>query len=85
MPKPSPEARGRYEVRDHPTLKDLVVIWWLPASGAPTPTNMTLGPSAVPLLAAALADWELTHAVPQPRSAQPRPGQLRAVQDDGTV
>jgi hypothetical protein len=84
MPKPSPEARGRYEVRDHPTLKDLVVIWWLPASGAPSPTNITLGPSAVPLLAAALADWELTHAVPPPRPA-PRPGQLRAVQDDGTV
>jgi hypothetical protein len=81
MPKPSPEARGRYELRPHPSLKDLVVIWWLPASGPPSPTNMTLGPSAVPLLAAALADWELSHAVPSPRP----PTQLRAVQDDGTV
>lgn len=45
---------GHYEIRDHPSLAGLVVIWWCPAAGVPGPTNMTLGAERVPLLAEAL-------------------------------
>lgn len=72
---------GRYEIREHPTLDGLVVIWWLPETGPPSPTNITLGAERVPLMAEALAEWELGRSVPPPRRA----GGLRAVRDDGTV
>lgn len=49
-----PGPPGRYEVRDHPSLHGLVVIWWLPEDGPPSATNMTLGAERVPLLAEAL-------------------------------
>jgi hypothetical protein len=71
----------RYELRDHPSLGGLVVVWWCPQDGTPQRTNITLGGDRVPLLAAALADWELAHHRPVPR---PRPG-LRAVTEDGAV
>jgi hypothetical protein len=74
MPKRSAEARGRYELRPHPSIEGLVVIWWLPVNGLSQPTNMTLGAEAVPLLAEALADYELAHAGPPPHRVQ-----LRAV------
>lgn len=84
MPKRGAETRGSYEVRPHPTLKGLVVIWWLPAAGAPSPTNMTLGAEAVPLLAAALADYELAHIEAPPHPDQPVT-RLRVVGEDGVI
>jgi hypothetical protein len=72
---------GHYELRDHPTLDGLVVIWWCPVTGQASPSNMTLGKERIPLLAEACADWELAQ-VPPPRQAG---GGLRAVRDDGTV
>jgi len=74
MPKRSAEAAGRYELRPHPSLDGLVVIWWLPTVGPPGPTNITLGVERVPLLAEALAEYELAHAEPPAHRAQ-----LRAV------
>jgi hypothetical protein len=81
MPRTSAEAQGRYEVREHPTLDGLVVIWWLPATGTPSPTNMTLGQDRLPLMAEALADYELRHAEPEVRRA----AGLRVVREDGAV
>jgi len=52
-----PGPPGHYEVRDHPSLGGLVVIWWVPAAGPPSATNMTLGVERVPLLAEALARY----------------------------
>jgi hypothetical protein len=72
MPKRSAEAAGHYEVRPHPSLKDLVVIWWCPVDGITTPTNITLGVQRVPMLAEALADYELANTEPPPHRAQLR-------------
>jgi hypothetical protein len=71
---------GHYELRDHPTLEGLVVIWWCPEVGPPDPTNMTLGAERIPLLAEACAEWELAQVPP------PRPGGgLRVVREDGAL
>jgi hypothetical protein len=76
------EPTGRYECREHSSIKGLVSVYWIPEHGAPDPRPLlNLGPSAVPLLAEALAEWELAHHVPEPR---PAPG-LRIVNDDGEI
>lgn len=82
------EPTGHYEAREHPSIKGLVNLFWCPNEGHPdTRPMLTLGESAVPMLAEALADWELAHKVPPPprnetgRSA----GHLRAVNDDGVI
>ncbi len=75
------EPTGRYELREHPSVKGLVNVFWHPNTGAADPRPLlTLGEPAVPLLAEALAAWELAHSVPPPRH-----GGLRAVKDDGAV
>ena len=76
------EPTGHYELRDNPSLTGLVDIWWCPVKGTPARTNMTLAEDRVPLMAEAIADWELTHTVepnPEPKRAA---GGLRLVQDD---
>ena len=73
---------GHYELREHPSLKDLVNVFWYPRQGASDPRPLlTIGEQMVPLLAEALAEWELAHHVPEPR---PAPG-LRVVNDDGEI
>jgi hypothetical protein len=54
---PVKAQQGHYELHWHPTLADLVVIWWHPAAGIPSATNMTLGVERVPLMAKAMATW----------------------------
>jgi hypothetical protein len=76
------EPEGHYEVRDHASVTGLVVIWWKPSDGPPSPTNMTLGLDRVPLLAEALADWELRH-VELPEHEPPH--SLRVVREDGQL
>jgi hypothetical protein len=79
------EPPGHYELRDHPQIKGLIGIYWHPDRGpADARPFITIGPGAIPLLAEALADWELNHhEVPQPRQ-EAGPG-LRAVTDDGEI
>jgi hypothetical protein len=76
------EPTGHYIVRFHPSIKGLVNIYWQANESAhPDPRPLlTLGASAVPVLAEALAEWELEHHAPPPRH-----GGLRAVNDDGAV
>lgn len=73
-------ATGHYEVRDHPSIGGLVVIWWSPDDGPPAPTNMTFGADRVPLLAAALGEYirDVVAGRPRPNGDrevhhQPRP------------
>jgi hypothetical protein len=84
MPKPRPETAGHYELRAHPKLRGIVNIWWCPAGGPPAQTNMSIGAERVPLLAEALADWELAHAEP-PAPPAKHVTRLRAVGEDGTI
>jgi hypothetical protein len=83
------EPTGRYVVEDHPSIKGLVCVYWQ-AEGRlhrdPRPL-ITLGAPAVPLLAEALADYELEHQVAPAPSQVPKQarGRLRAVNDDGVV
>lgn len=78
------EPNGRYEARDHPSIEGLVNVFWHPNEGPSDPRPLlTLGAPAVPLLADALAQYELDHAVPPPRS-QANSG-LRVVNDDGVL
>ena len=83
-------ARGRYVVDDHPSIKGLVSVFWWPSDRSrrdPQPV-LTLGPDAVPLLAEALAEWELEHQPPAPaprRAPGASRGGLRAVNDDGVL
>ena len=80
---------GRYVVEDHSSIKGLLSVYWHPEGHLrhdPRPI-VNLGPGAVPLLAEALAEWELEHRVsPAPRQAPSSSrGQLRAVNDDGVI
>jgi hypothetical protein len=80
-------AKGHYQVDDHPTVKGLLSIYFYPAGSAhrdPRPL-VNIGPEAVPLLAEALAEWELAHQVtPAPQQEAPT-RRLRAVNDDGVI
>jgi hypothetical protein len=79
---------GRYVAEEHPSIKGLVCVYWVPQGRHRDPRPLlTLGPGAVPLLAEALAEWELEHQVtPAPRQAPSSSrGQLRAVNDDGVI
>lgn len=79
------EPTGHYEIRDHPSIKGLLNVFWCPNSGPSDPRPLlTLGGTAVPLLAEALAEWELAHQVPPPRRTTGKPG-LRVVNDDGAI
>ena len=79
------EPTGHYELRDHPTIKELVNVHWHPNGGHPDPRPLlTLGPAAIPLLAEALAEWELEHQVPPPRRETDTRG-LRVVGEDGEI
>jgi hypothetical protein len=73
---------GHYELRDHPTLAGLVALWWCPNTGPATPSNINFAQERIPLLAEALAEWELSHTVPPPRH---EPGRLRIVGEDGSI
>ena len=77
------EPTGRYVLRDHPSVTGLVNVFWHPNGELhPDPRPLlTLGEPAVPLLAEALAEWELARSIPEQRQA---PG-LRAVKDDGVI
>jgi hypothetical protein len=82
-------AKGRYEVDDHASVKGLLSIYFYPPGQArrdPRPL-VNIGPEAVPLLAEALAEWELAHQVPPtPAPSQEAPRRrLRAVNDDGVL
>ena len=79
------EPTGHYEVTDHASIKGLLSVYWHPAGQHRDPRPLlNLGPSAVPLLAEALAEWELEHqGTPDPQEAPTR--RLRAVNDDGVV
>jgi hypothetical protein len=70
------EPTGKYELRDHPSVKGLINVFWHP-NGRTHPDSrplLTLGAPAVPLLAEALAEWELAHHEPPEQS-----GGLRVV------
>jgi hypothetical protein len=71
MPKAGAK-KGRYEVRPHASISGLVTVWFHPFEGLPGPTNIHLGEDAVPLLAEALAEWELAHAEPPPHRVELR-------------
>jgi hypothetical protein len=68
---------GKYVLRDHPSVKGLVNVFWQPIGAArPDPRPLvTLGASAVPLLAEALAEWALAHHDEPPEQS----GGLRVV------
>jgi hypothetical protein len=77
---------GRYVAEEHPTIKGLVCVYWVPQGQHRDPRPLlTLGPGAVPLLAEALADWELAHHAPPPAPQQAPSRRLRAVNDDGVI
>lgn len=80
------QPTGHYEVADHPSVRGLLSIYWHPEGQLrrdPRPV-VNLGPEAVPLLAEALAEWELEHqAQPAPRQAPS--ARLRVVNEDGVV
>jgi hypothetical protein len=81
-------VNGRYVCSEHPSIKGLVCVWWEPKGQRRDQRPLlTLGPEAVPLLAEALAEWELEHLEPEapaPKQAPPS-RRLRAVNDDGAV
>lgn len=82
------EPTGRYVVEDHPSIKGLACVYWQGEGRLhrdPRPI-LTLGAPAVPLLAEALADWELDHHTPAPPAPRQAPGRgLRVVNDDGVL
>jgi hypothetical protein len=85
MPKPRAEVTGHYEVRPHPSVAGLVDVHWCPDAGRADPRPMlTMGEDRVPLLAEALADWELARAEPPAPAARPV-SRLRAVGEDGAL
>jgi hypothetical protein len=78
---PSNGPLGHYEVRDHPSIADLLNIHWCPDTG-PSAIMVTIGADRVPLLAEALTEYELAHSDPPPRAAG---GGLRVIREDGKL